>query len=132
DACARIVGEFAFEHMGRTKADLNDLRTTLNMSLSMRNGFAVVAGEKFGKAVVFSFEQLWESAKHPNTALRIRRSPCRLGSLCIFHGCANFVLSRQRHFGLNCPVERLKNIGCATAFAGNVLSADKMPDITHR
>ena len=132
DARTGIVGELALEHVRRTEADFHHFEAALDVALGVGNGLAMFAGQQFGQAVIFGFDQFDELAQDANATLRVGRSPGWLCSLGVFDSRAHFFLGGERYLALHRAVERLEDVCRAATLACHMLAADEMSDIAHR
>ncbi len=64
-----------FRRCGNADREFHDFEAALNVALGVGNGLAVLAGEKFGKRLIFLLGKLQEFHQHADAFLRVLRRP---------------------------------------------------------
>ena len=123
DAGARAFGVFALHHMRRTDADLDHVETALDIAARVGNGFAVLAGQKFGEFVKFALHEIEELDHHAHPALRVRGRPFGLSRVGDFDGLAHFGFRGQRHF----LSRTVPSMGCMMLAVRPLVPATRLP-----
>src|ERR1700754_3663440 len=98
--------------MRRTKADLYDFETALDIASCIWNSLAMFPCQEFGKRIIFRLNQFQELAHDTHTALRVGGAPGWLRRLRILDGSTHFRRCCKSHTALNGPVHGLKDFGC--------------------
>jgi hypothetical protein len=111
--------------------ELHHFDATLDVTARVGNGLAVLGGEQLGEIVVFLLDQLKELEHHAGAALRIGRSPGRLGRLGIGNGVLDFGMLGERDPGLHLAGVGIEDVAETPGDALDSLAADEMANITH-
>ena len=131
DAAAGALGVFAFEQMRDADREFDDLNATLDVTLGVSDGLAVLDRQQLREFFDVLVDQVDELHHHTGAALRVPRRPVLLCFNGNGDGCVDVGLRCQDDLCLHLSGAGIEDVGGAGGLAFGALAVDEMKELCH-